>query len=41
MGFMGLKKAYDSYWEALYQGLRMYDVVGKFLNGIKSTYVNS
>ena len=39
---MNLEKAYD--WvnrEALWQVLRMYDVGGKLLNGIKSMYVNS
>ena len=42
VGFMNLEKAYD--WvnrEALWQVLRMYDVGGKLLNGIKSMYVNS
>ena len=39
---MELEKAYD--WvnrEALWEVLRMYDVGGKLLNGIKSMYVNS
>ena len=42
MGFIDLEKAYD--WvnrEALWQMLRMYDVWGKLLNGIKSMYVDS
>ena len=39
MGFMNLEKTYDR--EALWQVLRMYDVGGKLLNGIKSMYVNS
>ena len=39
---MDLEKAYDRVnREALWQVLRMYDVCGKLLNGIKSTYVNS
>ena len=38
-GFMDLEKAYDrANREALWQVLRMYDVEGKLLNGIKSTY---
>ena len=42
MGFMDLEKAYDRVnREALWQVLRMYDVGGKLLNGIKSIYVNS
>ena len=42
MGFMDLEKAYDRVnREALWQVLRMYDVWGKLLNGIKSMYVNS
>ena len=42
VGFMYLKKAYDKVnRESLWQVLRMYDVVGKPLNGIKSVYVNS
>ena len=37
-----LQKAYDRVnKEALWQVLRMYDVGGKLLNGIKSMYVNS
>ena len=36
-----MEKAYDRVnREALLQVLRMYDVGGKLLNGIKSTYVN-
>ena len=42
MGFMDLEKTYDRVnMEALWQVLRMYDVGGKLLNGIKSVYVNS
>ena len=42
MGFMDLEKAYDKVnRELLWQMLRMYDVNGKQLNGIKSIYVNS
>ena len=42
VGFMDLEKAYDSVnREALWQVLRMYDVHGKLLNGIKSMYVKS
>ena len=42
VGFMDLEKAYDRVnREALWQVLRMYDVGGKLLNGIKSMYVNS
>ena len=41
VGFMDLKKAYDRVnREALWQVLRMYDVGGKLMNGIKSMYVN-
>ena len=41
MGFMDLWKVYDRVnREALWQVLRMYDVGGKLLNGIKSVYVN-
>ena len=37
-----LEKVYDRInREALWQGLRMYDVVGKLLSGIKSMYVDS
>ena len=42
VGFMDLEKAYD--WvnrEGLWQVLKMNDVGGKLLNGIKSMYVNS
>ena len=40
MGFMVLEKAYDRVdRETLWQVLRMYDVSGKLLNGIKSVYV--
>ena len=39
---MNQKKAYDRVnREALWQVLRMYNVVGKLLNGIKSVYVSS
>ena len=42
VGFIDLEKAYDRVnREALCQVLRMYDVGGKLLNGIKSVYVNS
>ena len=42
VGFMDLEKAYDRVnREALRQVLRMYDVGGKLLNGIKGMYVNS
>ena len=42
VGFMDLEKTYDRVnREALGQVLRMYDVIGKLLNGIKSMYVNS
>ena len=42
MGFMNLEKEYDRVnREALWQVLRMYDVGGILLNGIKSVYVNS
>ena len=41
VGFMDLEKAYDMVnREALRKVLRMYDVGGKLLNGIKSMYVN-
>ena len=40
--FIDLKKAYDSVKrEALWQVLRMYDVMGKLLSRIKSMYVDS
>ena len=40
MGFMDLEKGYDRInREELWQVLRMYDVGGKLLNGIKSMYV--
>ena len=39
---MDLEKAYDSVnRNSLWEELRMYDVGGKLLNGIKSMYVNS
>ena len=42
VGFIDLEKAYDRVKrEALWQMVRMYDVGGKLLNGIKSTYVDS
>ena len=42
VGFMHLEKAYDRVnREALWQILKMYDMGGKLLNGIKSMYVNS
>ena len=42
MGFIELEKAYDRVnREALWQVMRMYDVGGKLLNGIKSMYVDS
>ena len=42
MGFIYLEKAYDMVnREALWQVLRMYDVRGKLLDGIKSIYVDS
>ena len=42
VGFMDSEKAYDRFKrEALWQVLRMYDVGGKQLNGIKSMYINS
>ena len=40
--FYEIEKVYDQVnREALWQVLRMYDMVGKLLNDIKSTYVNS
>ena len=40
VGFVDLEKAYDRVnKEARWQVLRMYDVDGKLLNGIKSMYV--
>ena len=42
MGFIDLEKAYDRVnKEALWQVLRMYDVKGKRLSGIKSMHVDS
>ena len=42
VGFIDLEKAYDRVnMEALWQVLRMYDMGGKLLNGIKSMYINS
>ena len=42
MGFMDLEKVYDRVnSEALCQVLRIYDVVGKLLNGIVSIYFKS
>ena len=41
MGFIDLEKAYDRVnREASWQVLRMYDVRGKLLSGIKSIYVD-
>ena len=40
-GFMYWEKTYDIVnREALWQMLRMYDVVGKLFNGINIVYVN-
>ena len=40
MGFMDLEKMYDMVKKkSLWQVLRIYDVFGKILNGIKSMYV--
>ena len=40
VGFMDLEKAYDRVnREALWQVLRMYDMGGNLLTGIKSIYV--
>ena len=42
VGFIDLEKAYNRVnTEALWQVLRMYDVYGKLLSGIKSMYVDS
>ena len=42
MGFMDLEKAYGTVnKEALWHVLRMYDVGGKLLSGIKSMYMDS
>ena len=42
VGFIGLEKAYDRLnREALWQVLRINDVGGKLLSGIKSMYVHS
>ena len=42
IGFMDFKDACDMIIrDALWQVLRMYDVGGKLLNGIKSMYANS
>ena len=42
MGFIGLENAYDRVdREGLWQVLRMNDVGGKHLGGIKSMYVDS
>ena len=42
VGFMHVEKEYDRVnREALWQVLRMYDVDGELLIGIKSIYVNS
>ena len=42
VGFIDLEKAYFRVnREALWQVLRMYDVGGKLLNGMKNIYVNS
>ena len=42
VGLKDLEKAYDRVnREALWQVLRMYDVEGKLLGGIKSMYVDS
>ena len=39
VGFIDLEKTYNR--EALWQVLRMYDVWGKLLGGIKNMYVDS
>ena len=42
MDFIDLEKAYDRFnREAVWQVLKLYDVGGKLLNGIKSMYGNS
>ena len=42
MGFIDFKKEYDKVnRKGLRKVFRMYDVVGKLLNGIKSMYVDS
>ena len=42
MSFMDPERAYNRInREALWQVLRMYDVVGKLLNGIKNMHVNN
>ena len=42
VGFINLEKAYDRVnREVLYQVVRMYDVQGKLLGGIKSMYIHS
>ena len=42
VGFMNLEKAYDRInREALWRVLRMHDVGGTLLNGIKSMHVNN
>ena len=42
VGFIDLENAYDRvYREALWQVLRMYDIGGKLLSGIKNMYVDS
>ena len=42
VGFIDLEKTYDRVnRKALWQVLRMYDMGGKLLNGIKSMYIDS
>ena len=42
VNFMDLEKAYDGVnREALWNVLRMYDVAGKLLNGVKIIHFNS